>query len=94
MVFPKRRLALFIHGCFWHRHPGCSKASTPKSNTAYWCAKFEQNTIRDAAAVLALTSLGWRVSTIWECETKDPNILLDRLIGILTSGEHDEEKSL
>ena len=70
LVFPKRRIALFVHGCFWHRHPGCSKASTSKSRTSYWQDKFTTNVARDADNRRQLEALGWRVVIIWERETK------------------------
>jgi DNA mismatch endonuclease (patch repair protein) len=69
LLFPYRRVALFVHGCFWHRHPGCPKASAPSSS--FWAAKFLSNTARDARACADLTKLGWKVVVIWECETKD-----------------------
>ncbi|WP_206455449.1 very short patch repair endonuclease [Aurantimonas marina] len=75
LVFPKRRLAIFVHGCFWHRHPGCRKASTPKSNIAFWQKKFAQNIERDELSRRKLQSLGWQVLTIWECETKREDTL-------------------
>ena len=75
LVFPKYRLALFVHGCFWHRHPGCAKASMPKSRTDFWQAKFEANVARDTRVTAELDELGWRVATIWECETKRPEVL-------------------
>lgn len=75
MVFPKRRIAVFVHGCFWHRHPGCAKASTPKSNVAFWEEKFTRNVERDRRAYGALEADGWTVLTVWECETKDPERL-------------------
>src|SRR4051794_24038421 len=65
LVFPKHRVALFVHGCFWHRHPGCSKASMPKSRTKYWQEKFHVNVTRDARVEAELTRLGWCVATIW-----------------------------
>lgn len=77
LVFPKHRLALFVHGCFWHRHPECPKSSMPKSRANYWIEKFNANVSRDAAAATALENLGWRVAVIWECETKGD--LADRL---------------
>jgi DNA mismatch endonuclease (patch repair protein) len=82
VVFPKRKLALFVHGCYWHRHPGCRKATAPSSK--FWAAKFAYNVKRDAQVTSALKALGWRVAIIWECETKDANqlpIILKRLIG-------------
>lgn len=82
LVFPKHRVAMFVHGCFWHRHLGCRKASFPKSKTEYWQAKFDANMRRDALAVERLVALGWRVELIWECETKDGTALTTRLESI------------
>lgn len=81
LVFPKHRVALFVHGCFWHRHIGCPKSSTPKSRTSYWEEKFQSNVQRDRRIEAELANLGWRVMTIWECETKHP----DRLARALES---------
>ena len=71
IVFGPRRKVIFVHGCFWHRHPGCSRASTPKTRTDFWTAKFDRNVARDAKAELLLRDAGWDVITIWECETRD-----------------------
>jgi len=71
LVFPKYRTALFVHGCFWHRHRYCGRAATPKTRTDWWEAKFELNIARDRRNTIALQRLGWRVLTIWECETED-----------------------
>lgn len=92
LVFPQYRIALFVHGCFWHRHPGCPKASIPKSRAIYWEQKFSENVRRDNFAVDALGQDGWNVAIIWECETKDRNSVLRRLQEIFPlSGEsHDE----
>ena len=79
IVFPSRRLALFVHGCFWHGHDCPRGARVPKSNSAYWIAKVARNRVRDAAAVAALTAQGWRAETIWECELKDGDALAARL---------------
>lgn len=68
IVFTRARVAVFVHGCFWHRHPGCAKATSPKNNASVWASKFASNVRRDAAAIDALTSLGWRVVVVWECE--------------------------
>lgn len=73
LVFPKYRAVIFVHGCFWHRHPGCPKATTPKSRVDYWVKKFERNRERDALALQALDELGWRALVLWECETRDIN---------------------
>lgn len=68
LVFPRYKTIVFVHGCFWHRHAGCSIATTPKSNTAFWLEKFEKNVARDARTSQALQALGWRVLIAWECE--------------------------
>ena len=85
LVFVKRRVALFVHGCFWHRHAGCSKASNPKSRQGYWQAKFDANVDRDARVTADLRGLGWKVATIWECETKMPS-LRERLVALILGG--------
>ena len=72
LVFPKHKTALFVHGCFWHRHPLCSKSSTPKSNAEFWMTKFSKTVARDRQTQEELEKEGWRVCVIWECETKDP----------------------
>jgi DNA mismatch endonuclease (patch repair protein) len=70
-----RRFAVLVHGCFWHRHPGCTRATTPKHNAAFWRDKFEANMRRDKRNVIALKRLGFRVVVIWECQTRDPGSL-------------------
>lgn len=63
--------AVFVHGCFWHQHPGCRRATVPKRNRDWWEEKFRDNQLRDARKVEALEALGYRVLTVWECETSD-----------------------
>jgi DNA mismatch endonuclease (patch repair protein) len=75
LTLAKHHTVIFVHGCFWHRHPGCMKASTPKSRQAFWNEKFQANRARDTRVQLALKKLGWRVLVIWECETKRPEQL-------------------
>ena len=75
LILPRRRLAVFVHGCFWHRHEGCRYAYTPKSRIAFWTEKFTQNVARDRRNEAALRDLGWRVLIIWECETRDEEIV-------------------
>ncbi len=58
---------LLVHGCYWHRHPGCRKATTPSSNVAFWAEKFSQNVERDARNIRDLEEAGWRVGVVWEC---------------------------
>lgn len=71
LTFPSRRIALFVHGCFWHRHPSteCRLTRTPKSRLDFWEEKFRQNVERDSRKERELVALGWQVITIWECET-------------------------
>ena len=85
IVLPGRQLALFVHGCFWHQHPGCSRATMPKSRLGFWRAKFEANATRDARKSAQLRELGWRVETIWECEATDPD-QLHSILSVLLSG--------
>ena len=85
IVLGPRRLAIFVHGCFWHGHSCARGARVPKSNTAYWVAKVVRNRARDAASVAALAALGWRAETVWECELKQPAALAARLRGLLSA---------
>lgn len=71
LVFPSRRKVIFVHGCFWHRHKGCRRASTPSTNVEFWAAKFERNAARDADNERLLNRAGWESLTIWECEVRD-----------------------
>lgn len=70
MVFPRWRIALFVHGCFWHRHSGCRYATMPATRREFWEAKFTANQARDRRQAEQLRSLGWRVVVVWECETR------------------------
>jgi len=86
IVLPGRRLALFVHGCFWHGHDCRRGARAPKTNAGYWRAKIARNVARDAAALAALADLGWRAEVIWECELKTPDALTGRLERLVTDG--------
>ncbi len=68
LVFLQYRTAVFVHGCFWHRHKGCNIATTPKSNQGFWQAKFDRNVARDARVLRELLDQGWQVLVAWECE--------------------------
>lgn len=67
IVLARHRAAIFVHGCYWHRHEGCRFATTPKTNAEFWQKKFAGNVERDSRAKSALLALGWRVAVIWEC---------------------------
>ena len=86
IVMPGRRLAFFVHGCFWHGHDCARGARVPKANRDYWIAKVARNRARDAAARDALTASGWRVETLWECELKDEAVVSGRLAALLAPG--------
>ncbi|RUZ79411.1 DNA mismatch endonuclease Vsr [Mesorhizobium sp. M7A.F.Ca.US.006.01.1.1] len=85
LVFPGKRKVIFVHGCFWHRHHGCSRTTFPKTREDYWNAKFSANIARDAAQATALLGLGWSVLTIWECEIRDLLALRQRISSFLSN---------
>jgi DNA mismatch endonuclease (patch repair protein) len=68
----RRGWAIFVHGCFWHRHPGCVRTTTPTRNREFWLHKFVANVRRDERARRALRARGYRTITVWECETRNP----------------------
>lgn len=70
VILPKYKTAIFINGCFWHRHEGCKYATVPKTRTEYWLEKFNRNVSNDNKHRQELEAMGWRVITIWECELK------------------------
>ena len=79
LVFPRYRLALFVHGCFWHRHAGCARSTVPKTRVSFWTKKFEKNIMRDKRVLQDLEELGWHVLIIWECELKDENRIRNQI---------------
>jgi DNA mismatch endonuclease (patch repair protein) len=79
IVLPKHRTVIFVHGCFWHRHIGCSKTTTPKIRAEFWHEKFDRNVDRDARNERVLIDQGWNVLIVWECETKNLAGLRQRL---------------
>ena len=85
ICFPSRKKAVFIHGCFWHRHDGCRRTTNPKTRTSYWKDKFRKNVIRDRRNIAGLAELGWAAMVVWECETKNLKRLAPRLIRFLDS---------
>ena len=79
VVLPRYKMVIFVHGCFWHRHPGCKFAYVPKTNKEFWLTKFRQNQERDVRNEMQLKKLGFHCVIIWECETKQPLLLQNKL---------------
>jgi DNA mismatch endonuclease (patch repair protein) len=94
IVFVSRRVALFVHGCFWHRHKGCKNCTTPTNNREFWTTKLNGNATRDKTNRRALSKLGWSSFVIWECETEDPrklDYLVNRFVKSFISN-HETQK--
>ncbi len=91
LVFPDRKKAIFVHGCFWHAH-GCRYGQPPKSRLDYWLPKLEQNKKRDAEKRAQLEALGWKVLTVWQCEIRDIEALTTALRAFL-DGIVDKSRS-
>ena len=79
IVLPKYKTVIFVHGCFWHRHQNCKYASTPKTRQEFWNKKFNENINRDKINQENLSSKGWKIIIVWECEIKDKDFDLNRL---------------
>lgn len=85
IVLPKHRTVVFVHGCFWHRHEGCSRSTMPIARRKFWEAKFTRTVARDAEQVAALEALGWRVVVLWECDIRRPQELRDCLTDLFSA---------
>jgi DNA mismatch endonuclease (patch repair protein) len=83
LVLPRHKLVIFVHGCFWHQHPGCGLASSPKSRQNYWGPKLTATVERDRRNAGHLREIGWRVETIWECDTRKAERLAARVAEIV-----------
>lgn len=81
IILPKYKVALFIHGCFWHRHENCKFCYIPKSNLDFWSKKFQETVVRDNKKKKQLEKSGWRVEVVWECEISDLKALSKKLNG-------------
>lgn len=80
IVLPGRNVAVFVHGCFWHRHKGCDNSVLPKTRAGFWLAKLNGNVERDTRNEAALRDLGWKVLVIWECEVEDEKRLSRKIL--------------
>lgn len=85
LVFPRLKVCIFVHGCFWHQHAGCKYAYLPKTRVDFWQDKFSKNRSRDSLVQNELTGLGWLVLIIWECELRDCSALTEKLHDLLSS---------
>ncbi len=83
ICFPGRKKVIFVHGCFWHRHEGCRRTTTPKTRTSFWENKFTANMVRDRRNMSGLAEIGWEAIVVWECETADLEALASRLVRFL-----------
>lgn len=92
IVLPRFRTAIFVHGCFWHQHKACGKSRRPSSNREYWDTKLDENISRDERKERELLSLGWRVETVWQCETRDVETLSERLKNLLSRANPNERQ--
>lgn len=79
IVIDVSSVAVFVHGCFWHGHPGCARAALPATRRQFWAAKISTNRRRDAAAVRRLRRMGYSVLTVWGCQLKRPDLVGSRL---------------
>lgn len=89
IVLPKYKVVIFVHGCFWHRHEGCKRATIPKSRVGYWLNKFEANILNFQKAEEKLHELEWRTLVIWECELKKPSAVLHKAEAFLKNRNED-----
>jgi len=88
IVLPMYKTVVFVHGCFWHRHPGCKDATTPKTRTEFWMEKLSKNVANDRKNVDALKELGFRVIIVWECEIeKEFASTMDRLVSMIKEAD-------
>lgn len=90
LVFPKWRTVVFVNGCFWHRHPGCKKTSTPKTNIEFWEKKFANNVLRDETNYRLLEEQGWRVIVLWQCQI---HTMKDAIVELVHHFSHIKEPS-
>lgn len=90
IVLPRFKTVIFVHGCFWHGHPGCRRATVPAANRDFWINKITGNQARDARVKTELERLGWNVLVVWQCELKDERAVTDRLVAALPRRPPDQ----
>jgi DNA mismatch endonuclease, patch repair protein len=92
IVLKSRKKVVFVHGCFWHRHPKCKYAGIPKTRTEYWKEKFKRNVRRDRLAESELLDMGWKSLTVWQCELKNPESLSRKMVEFLEEIDVEKKK--
>jgi DNA mismatch endonuclease, patch repair protein len=93
LVFPRLKAVIFVHGCFWHRHAGCSRTTSPATSRAFWEAKFGRNVSRDAEALARLGDSGWETLVVWECELRKLDSLTQKIRRFLQSSHLKVQRS-
>ena len=93
LVLPKYHTVIFVHGCFWHRHPGCRYATTPSTNREFWQRKFDRNTARDRDVQNQLKADGWNVIVVWECELPERLTARNGCEGLNGKSENQKESN-
>jgi DNA mismatch endonuclease (patch repair protein) len=93
IVLQKHKTAIFVHGCFWHQHPGCNEAVLPKTNQEYWKSKLERNVIRDKKRQQELRAAGWQVLQFWECQLEKDPIRIAMLVSFILRRKEAEKRS-
>ena len=88
LVLAKYKTVIFVHGCFWHRHKDCKKATVPQSRKEFWEEKFKRNVIRDKENCKALNSEGWKILLVWECELTNAQKRFQRLANLVSEINH------
>lgn len=93
IVLPRHRKVIFVHGCFWHGHEGCRRATRPATNEPFWNQKLDSNIERDERFKTELRRLGWKVLVVWECETHKPEKLISKLSSFLDGQTNKDEQA-
>lgn len=91
IVLPRHKKVIFVHGCFWHGHENCRRSKRPGTNKKFWNEKIDYNIDRDIKSINSLKDMGWKVLTIWQCETKNFELLKAKLLEFMSNKIETEE---
>jgi len=92
IVLKKYNVIIFVNGCFWHQHKGCSKGTLPKTNKEFWRTKLQNNIVRDKNNIFKLENDGWKVLVLWECELEDLEEIKSRLLNFIIPDSKDHKE--